>query len=428
MSDKLTEARSALTAAVEELDEATAALTEPAEAADLDELEARCAAAEVEIERRKKIVDRMETVTEARASQPIMVEEDDVRIEVRKEESIYRPDGNTSFFRDVITAHSGNRDAQERLYRHSVEMRDVTAASGGAGYIPPVYLSEYAAPKARAGGPLLAQLPKAPLPDAGMTVSVPRVTTGTSVAVQTENGTVSETDFVSSQLSTSVRTIAGQSDISVQFFERSFPGADVVIADDLARAYTTEFDRQLINGLAASSEHTGLLNVGSIGSVTFTSSTPTAGDYLSPIYKAIATVTSNYFEAPTHIVMHPRRAAFLAAGQSTSTPIFQQGGLMMATGEQNAGVVGTIAGLPVVVDANVPTTLGDPGTNQDAILVINAPALRVMEGAPRFKVHESVGSATLTVRLSYYGYSAFMSGRYPEAICKITGTGLDEVL
>jgi hypothetical protein len=139
-------------------------------------------------------------------------------------------------------------------------------------------------------------------------------------------------------------------------------------------------------------------------------------------------VTSTYFEAPTHIVMHPRRAAFLAAGTSTSTPIFQQGGLMMASGEQNAGVVGTIAGLPVVVDANVPTTLGDPGTNQDAILVINAPALRVMEGTPRFKVHESVGSATLTVRLSYYGYSAFMSGRYPEAICAITGTGLDEVL
>ena len=428
MSDKLTEARSALTAAVEELDEATAALTEPAEAADLDELEARCAAAESEIDRRKKIVDRMQTVTEARASQPIMVEEDDVRIEVRKEESVYRPDGKTSFFRDVITAHSGNRDAQERLYRHSVEMRDVTAASGGAGYIPPVYLAEFAAPKARAGGPLLAQLPKAPLPDAGMTISVPRVTTGTSVAVQTENGSVSETDFVSSQLNTAVRTIAGQSDISVQFFERSFPGADVVIADDLARAYTTEFDRQLINGESASSEHTGLLNVGSIGSVTFTSSTPGAGDFLAPIYKAISTVTSTLFEAPTHIVMHPRRAAFLASGQSTSTPIFQQGGLMMASGEQNVGVVGTIAGLPVVVDANVPTTLGDPGTDQDAILVINAPALRVMEGAPRFKVHESVGSGTLTVRLSYYGYSAFMSGRYPEAICAITGTGLDEVL
>jgi len=41
MSDKLTEARSALVAAVEELDEATAALTEPAEGTDLDELEAR---------------------------------------------------------------------------------------------------------------------------------------------------------------------------------------------------------------------------------------------------------------------------------------------------------------------------------------------------------------------------------------------------
>jgi len=125
--------------------------------------------------------------------------------------------------------------------------------------------------------------------------------------------------------------------------------------------------------------------------------------------------------------MHPRRAAFLASGQSTSTPIFNQGGLMMQSGEQNYGVVGTIAGLAVVVDANMPTTLGS-GTDEDAIIVINAPALRVMEGAPRFKVHESVGSGTLTVRLSYFGYSAFMSGRYPEAICKITGTGLNEVL
>jgi HK97 family phage major capsid protein len=428
MSDKLTEARSALAVAVEELDEATKALSEPAEGADLDELEARCAAAESEIERRKKIVDRMEKVSEARSAQPIMVEEDDVRVEVRKEESIYRPGGQNSFFRDVLSAHSGDSEARERLHRHSVEMRDVTAASGGAGYIPPNYLAEYAAPKARAGGPLLAQLPKAPLPDAGMTISVPRVTTGTAVAVQTENGSVQETDLVSSQLSTSIRTIAGQSDVSMQLFERSQPGIDAVIADDLARAYTTEFDRQLINGLSANSEHTGLLNVSSIGTVTFTSSTPTAGDFLSPIYKAISTVTSNYFEAPTHIVMHPRRAAFLASGQSTSTPIFQQGGLMMATGEQNNGVVGTIAGLPVVVDANVPTTLGNPGTNQDAILVINAPALRVMEGQPRFKVYESVGSSTLTVRLTYYGYSAFMSGRYPEAICAITGTGLDEVL
>lgn len=427
MSDKLTEARSALAAAVEELDEATAALTEPADGTDLDELEARCAAAEVEIERRKKIVDRMEKVTEARASQPIMLEQDDVRVEVRKEESIYRPDGQQSFFRDILSAHSGDFEARERLHRHSVEMRDVTAASGGAGYIPPNYLAEYAAPKVRAGGPLLSQLPKAPLPDSGMTVSVPRVTTGTSVAVQTENGSVSETDFVSSQLSTSVRTIAGQSDVSVQLFERSQPGIDLVIADDLARAYTTEFDRQLINGASASSEHTGLLNVSSIGAVTFTSSTPTSADFLSPIYKAIATVTGAYYEAPTHIVMHPRRAAFLAAGLSSTAPIYNQGGLTLAAGQQDMGMVSTIAGLQVVIDANVPTTLGS-GTDEDALLVINANALRVMEGQPRFKVHESVGSGTLTVRLSYYGFSAFLSGRYPEAICKVTGTGLNETL
>jgi hypothetical protein len=112
MSDKLTEARSALAAAVEDLDEATAALSEPAEGTDLDELEARCAAAEAEIERRKKILDRMTKVSEARQNQPVLVEEDDVRVEVRKEESVYRPDGQVSFFRDVIRAHSGDSESR----------------------------------------------------------------------------------------------------------------------------------------------------------------------------------------------------------------------------------------------------------------------------------------------------------------------------
>jgi hypothetical protein len=46
------------------------------------------------------------------------------------------------------------------------------------------------------------------------------------------------------------------------------------------------------------------------------------------------------------------------------------------------------------------------------------------EGQPRTRVFEDIGSGTLTVRLSCYGFFAFMANRYPGAISLITGTGL----
>jgi len=434
MSDSIKQAREALNASLDEFENAVAAVA-TADDETIADAEGRAAKAEAEVERRQKIVAQVESIEQARRNSPVLATDDDDDAaehrsapRVTREEATYRPDGTNSFFRDLIYARN-DRDASDRLNRHKMETesRDMTAAGGGAGYIPPVYLSALAAPLARAGGPLLNNLPKAPLPASGTSFTVPRVTTGGAVGVQTEGGSVTEQDLVTSQLTTNVRTIAGQVDISQQLLDRSDPAFDSVIASDLAGAYVTEFDRQLINGLSASSEHTGLLNVSSINSVTLTSSTPTAADFLPKIYKAIEEVASGRYQFPTHIVMHPRRAAFLAAGLSTSSPLFQQGGLMQAVGTQDTGVVGTIAGLPVVIDANMPTTLGS-GTDEDAILVIHAPDLRVMEGQTRFRVLDAPLSDTLEVRLQLFGYSAFLSGRYPEGICKITGTGLNEVL
>ena len=438
MSENINTARENLATALDEFEAAVTAVAN-FDGEDVSEVSERAAKAEAEVERRQKIVDQVEKIDAARRAAPVLATDDDDDdeaataetrggIKVTREEATYRPDGSHSFFRDLVYARN-DRNAMDRLERHraETEKRDMTAASGGAGYIPPVYLSALAAPLARAGGPLLNALPKAPLPASGTSFTVPRVTTGAAVGVQTEGNTVTEQDMVTSQLTTNVRTIAGQVDISQQLLDRSDPAFDSVVASDLASAYVTEFDRQLINGSSSSSEHTGLLNVGSINSVTFTSSTPTAADFLPKIYKAIEEVASGRYQFPTHIVMHPRRAAFLAAGLSSTFPLFQQGGLNQAVGTQDTGVVGSIAGLPVVVDANMPTTLGS-GTDEDAILVIHAPDLRVMEGETRFRVLDAPLSETLEVRLQLFGYSAFLSGRYPEGICKITGTGLNEVL
>lgn len=45
-------------------------------------------------------------------------------------------------------------------------------------------------------------------------------------------------------------------------------------------------------------------------------------------------------------------------------------------------------------------------------------------GAPVQLRFDDVGSATLTVRLVAYGYSAFTAGRQPKSISVVSGTGL----
>lgn len=423
MSD-LIEARKAHAEAIDDMAEAVAAISTPAEDSDIDALEARCAAAEVEVERRSKIVQRLERIEEARATAPVLTDSPEPRsIVVTKDEPVYRPDSKVSFFRDLVMSRN-DRDAADRLYRHqqqAMESRDVS--SSGNGYVPPVYLAQYEAGLARPGRPFADALPKAALPATGTSFTLPKLTGGATVAAQTDGGSVSETDPTTTTVTTYVRTIAGQVDMSQQAMDRTDPSFDAVVFRDLLNAYDAELDRQALVGQSASNEHVGIANVASINTVTYTSSTPTAAEALPKLYDAIQKVASTRYMYPTAIIMHPRRAAFFAAGLSTSSPLFQQGGLMQAVGEQNTGVVGTIAGLPVIIDANIPTT-GGAGTNQDDIYVVHMPDLVLMEGAIQTRVLEQPLSDTLEVRVQLFAYSGFASGRFEKGICKISGTGL----
>jgi HK97 family phage major capsid protein len=411
------------------LDEATAErqriadeIEKADETADVDSLEQRWNDSDQAVEAAKREVALYERIESARGDMPAPAAPE---IKVVKEESTYRKDGKVSFFRD-LAFRNRDEDAAERMRRHEAEMADRRdVSSSGNGFIPPIYLSELAAEFPRAGRPLVDALPKAPLPASGTSFTVPKVTGGSAVAAQTDGGNVQETDPTTSQPATYVRTIAGQVDISQQLLDRSDPAFDVIVLRDLQNAYDTELDRQVINGVAASNEHVGLLNVSGVNSITFTSATPTAADFLPPIYKAIEQISSNRFLPATHVVMAPRRAAFLAAGLSASAPVFQQGQLTLASGTQNGALVNTIAGLPVIVDANVPV---NASTDQDRIIAIHAPDLAVMEGDVRTRVLDAPLSDTLEVRIQLFGYSAFLSERYAKGISVISGTGLNEVL
>jgi hypothetical protein len=94
----------------------------------------------------------------------------------------------------------------------------------------PQYLVDQAALVARAGRPFANTCMGLQLPDQGMSLIIPRGTTGAATAIQaTENSSVQNTDEVWANLTVPVATIAGQQDVSRQSLERGTPGIDQLI-------------------------------------------------------------------------------------------------------------------------------------------------------------------------------------------------------
>jgi HK97 family phage major capsid protein len=363
------------------------------------------------------------------------------RIEVKQEPLTYRADEKDfSFFQDAYAAQFlSDAGAAARLARHQnemrVEMRD-SGSSNFAGLVVPQYLTGLAAPFLRAGRNTCDVARQAPLPDAGLTVNISRVTTGSSVAAQNgDNGAVTEADPDDTLLTVNVRTYAGMVDVSRQAIERG-TGVEQLLAADLVSAYNTALNSAVINGAGTSGTHLGILQTTGIGDVDVDDASPTGYETFQQIVKAIGTVTAARFKSPDVIIMHPRRWAYISGSlDSSNRPLAGVEGStatnVVALGNPGAygQAAGTIAGIPVVVDAGIPTNLG-AGTNEDNIIVACREDLLLWEGAgqPLMVRYDSVGSGTLTVRMVVFGYSAFTAGRYPAGICKIQGTLLSATL
>lgn len=347
-----------------------------------------------------------------------------------KPEMIYRPnnENDTFFFQDVARAAGGDWSAAERLSKHDAELRaaNTTASTAGGGFIPPIFMGDDYAEYAREARPFADVVPNRPLQAKGMTITVPRITTGTSVDDQgaTENTAVSTTAIVDSPLTVGVRTIGGYNDVSQQLLERSEPGIDEIIFGDLRAAYDGKLDTFCISG-TGTNQHLGIRAVTSINTVQYTDSTPTAAEFAPKLYDAIQKIASNRFRQASHIIMHPRRAAWLASNLSSTFPLFQQGQYLQAAGSQDGGFVLNVAGLPVVQDANIGTTYSDGGnTNEDEVYVVYANDLRLYEGPVEVRVDPYTVGLNLTTRIVMYAYSAFVSARFAKSITKIYGSGL----
>ena len=437
---RITELREAYNAAAQTLHSAADAIETADESADLDALQSEFDSAHDAAERSRKELERMEAVVEARESMPVRPVEETAspRVEVVSNEAVYRKDTpQRSYFRDLyLSKVSGDSAATERLAQHSLhvatEARDnnTTDTSGGE-FVPPLWLIDEYVTKSRAGRVTADLCNKFALPAGTDSINVPAITTGTSVAAQaTQNTAVSETDLVTASVTAPVRTYGGISDCSVQLVEQSPVAFDQVIFQDLAGAHSQAIDSAIINGTGASGTHEGILNADTINSVTYTAATPTVAGLFPKLADAVQQVSSNVFAPANAIVMHPRRWGFLVAGlDSSNRPLV----VPNSSGPMNAvatfgdvaaeAFAGTLLGLPVFLDANIPTNLGS-GTNEDRIIVGKFDEAFLYEGAPKAEVFRETLSAELTVRFRLYNFSAFTAERRPTAFSQVGGTGL----
>jgi HK97 family phage major capsid protein len=439
LSSKLKEQRDALVAEVETTiaaEEVTAeALTEAsAKQEDIVALDERIATAEA-------VEARSAAIAESRKESKVLTFGGAT---VTREAHTYEERGSNSFVRDLMEANlRGNRDAYDRLARHqkevAIETRDISRTDGSGGdFVPPLYLiNEYAefARASRVGADLLTNMA---LPAGTDSINVPALTTGTLAAFQAADNTATTTrDMVSSTVTAPVRTISGYENVSIQLVEQSplAGGLDRLVFGDLMADYALQLNTAVMgaNSTASGGSVDGLITkyndtTNSIP-VTWTETTPTAVNGLKAIAQAISKVTTNRFKAAEAIIMHPSMWYwFVSQVDGSNRPLvvpiaggsqaFNASGINNAPGAA-AGLVGTILGVPVYIDATITKTLN---SNQSPIFVGKFSDSYLFESGVKTRVLPDVLSANLTVRFQVYGYTA-LAHRFAKSVSVISGTG-----
>lgn len=402
-------------------------------------------------------------------------------VQVRREPLTYeRHDVRTSYLMDLIAAEIGlgqvpRDEARARLDRHAAEMRieapkmearrwagrqpiqevregtgrearsievryeygeperrDLNRTDGTGGFfVPPMWMMSDYIDLARAGRVTANLVNSSPLPPGTDSINIPKVSSGTAVAIQTaDNAAVQETDMADTSVSAAVRTIAGQQDIAQQSLDQSPVAFDQIIFSDLRGDHATKTNVQVISGTNLNGQMLGLRSIPSVDTTAYTDGSPTVGELYPKLADSWNQVATTRFLPAEVIIMNTRRWAWIqSALDSTGRPFaaFQYQGPQNApfiAGEVNAeGFVGTCPFGPIYVDTSIPTNLG-AGTNEDVIIFTRPSDLYMWEGPIRTRVLQEVLSGNLTVRLQLFNYCAFMPHRRPESTSLVGGTGL----
>ena len=430
-----------LEAIVADADKRDSKALTPEESAEFDAL-----SAEIRKNRDRAVELRADAVAEANAvaTRKIAGVEGEQRVTPAtvKDAPIYAKDKpDTSYFRDLFQARNMNdADAADRLRRNDkmvAEARALTTTAGAGGeFAPPEWMISDFVKLARVGRKFADSIGPQLLPAGISSVNIPKVSGGTTTAVQaTNNATLSQTDMTTTSLTSGITTIGGKQVVSLQLLTQSGIPFDQVVLADLAGDYAKQFDNQVINGSAASGQLNGVytyFNASGTVNTTYTQATPAVGGtggLYSKIFAACSAIESARFMAPDTIWMHPRRWNWiLSSSDSNNRPLVVPNGLQGFNviggdgGNMAEGAVGSMAGLNVVTDANIVTNLG-AGTNQDPILVGVRSDLRLWESALQMESFTATYADSAGVLFRALAFSAAIPSRYTSSVSVINGTG-----
>lgn len=365
---------------------------------------------------------------------------------VVSEPEVYRRGGERSYFRDLWLASGyGRRDAIERLHRNdamvaeairrdaqvAMQMRAIGTADGSGGeFVPPLWLVSEFEKLARDGRVVANRVNNRPLPAGTDSISVPKVTGGTTVAEQTTQGNaLSETDLQTGSATAAVTTVGGVQTVNLQLVEQSPINIDDVVLQDLAEDYAEQVDVFVIT--ANGTNKKGLLNCGG-NAITYTDASPTVPEAWPKLVDAKRQVGTNRKKPATEIFVTPTRWAWFEAALDANNRPFVSDNLATAIpllgtdeGQTYEGLVGTLRGLslPVFADGNIPANLG-AGTNEDRIIVIRPSDFTLYEGARQAEAFRATKAKEAQVVFRLYAYVAFMSEKAPKGVSVISGTGL----
>lgn len=342
-----------------------------------------------------------------------------------RDPGLYTRGSQFSFVGDQYRAQTmGDKDAAERLIKHSNALRDSThlrdvlgagATTFGAGLVPPVWLAEQFAGVMHRRLRLaerLRQVPWAgPYP---WTIPVAGTVAKTSTVAEGVNTT--ETDPQYTTITVTPKTIMGYSEVSRQMLEGSNPAVDSVIWGDLTGDFYDNAELEVIVALNAQA---------GVNAVTVSAGVLTTTDIAGQragILDGIAAISdAPAGDADLFVGRTARWTTYLKFQDTVGRPLIlaQAYNPQNAIGEGNnangfrSAVQGTLESLLVVTSPTVGASTGFILNSQEHLFSISNPM--------QFQFEQPAGPAL--IRVGVWGYMAVTFGRRPKAVTKITYSG-----
>lgn len=355
---------------------------------------------------------------------------------LRLEERASRNPAEDYFVRQMIEQFSDREGKMGgRLVDPSfLTYRALSTGSGvGGEFVPPMFLTAQWIEFLRASRVLANCMHHEDLPDGTMSLSIPKVTGGTSVKTQgTQNTNIANQDITTAFVTFPVVTFAGQQIVSQQMLDRSPISFDQVIMKDLAAAHAQDVDFQVIAGGGVNGEATGILNTVGINTVTWTQASPTIKGLYGQIGLAKDDIAKAIFRPATHQFMTSNLwewigQSFDSQNRPLVVPDYAGPFNVVQVAPDDAQAEGAIgrqlSGLNTFEDNNLPQTEGS-GKNQDVAIICRGEENYLYESPVVTRALPQTLGTQLSVILQLFNYGAFTAARYPTANSVITGTGM----